>query len=633
MRTLALFVAGLYANPCQNGGRFVDLSYRGHEEILCICAEGFEGDHCEISYGVDAPSGPGARHLGGISSFAESDRIKKEMCQFIEVTPTKGIKVQTDVEDLNQACWVFYTTVDPNYQMNIELLTIAEEGECHDDHADYYFVPDKLQVIRKMYRKNYAAEAVAQGCLHGGRVSTFGDYTYMSVVFLGGEGRTIPPTFQLTYELDANECTTGDNDCHMHANCENTVGAYACECGENHVGDGITCIDTYEKVWFDKQNYNVDLANAALDIWEDMWDAKVDELTSNDLNHIELIENRTLELEAEDVRLDDWLDAAKLRLDGVNTQYDADINEVETLLNTANTEIGQLATDLANDVASNTAAFTSGDPSNPAVKETHDTEYGEIGTKMGQENTDAQGEDTTFREKFDLAGDSNDDHDTLDAAIAALNTKIDDARTDCQTLDGDLSTLFGNQQTAVSTQQGAAETSADSLGDTLSDKRTDQLDLIEQFRSLTDSFAVFLRTNKDKLAGSTEPERVVFDGVVSNPENSYHTEGEFAGVFKATIPGLYYFAVNAKFAYTNTKYDLRLTKISDSTSADKAKIEMEDVNRLGRDYHSMSAIVWMEPADQIHVRLVEGYLYNDAGGAQTTFNGFLIHPQPTHTIA
>ena len=43
---------------------------------------------------------------------------------------------------------------------------------------------------------------------------------------------------------DIHECVSGDNDCHVNANCQNTVGSYTCTCMAGYRGNGRTCEGT-----------------------------------------------------------------------------------------------------------------------------------------------------------------------------------------------------------------------------------------------------------------------------------------------------------------------------------------------------------------------------------------------------
>ena len=45
---------------------------------------------------------------------------------------------------------------------------------------------------------------------------------------------------------DINECDNDTlNECHVNANCNNTVGNYSCECEQGFTGDGINCQGMY----------------------------------------------------------------------------------------------------------------------------------------------------------------------------------------------------------------------------------------------------------------------------------------------------------------------------------------------------------------------------------------------------
>ena len=43
------------------------------------------------------------------------------------------------------------------------------------------------------------------------------------------------------HHTDENECETGNHECHLNADCNNTVGSYTCTCQEGYFGDGFQC--------------------------------------------------------------------------------------------------------------------------------------------------------------------------------------------------------------------------------------------------------------------------------------------------------------------------------------------------------------------------------------------------------
>ena len=47
---------------------------------------------------------------------------------------------------------------------------------------------------------------------------------------------------------DINECTTGQHQCHVNADCTNTIGSYTCQCKFGYFGNGTTCDGKKAKV-------------------------------------------------------------------------------------------------------------------------------------------------------------------------------------------------------------------------------------------------------------------------------------------------------------------------------------------------------------------------------------------------
>ena len=44
---------------------------------------------------------------------------------------------------------------------------------------------------------------------------------------------------------DIDECTSGNDTCHINATCINTAGSYDCECLSGFMGDGFNCSSEY----------------------------------------------------------------------------------------------------------------------------------------------------------------------------------------------------------------------------------------------------------------------------------------------------------------------------------------------------------------------------------------------------
>jgi len=46
--------------------------------------------------------------------------------------------------------------------------------------------------------------------------------------------------FILTF-ADVDECNSGVHNCHLNAECGNTIGSFYCTCHQGYSGDGVTC--------------------------------------------------------------------------------------------------------------------------------------------------------------------------------------------------------------------------------------------------------------------------------------------------------------------------------------------------------------------------------------------------------
>ena len=72
-------------------------------------------------------------------------------------------------------------------------------------------------------------------------------------------------------DLDTNECTMGNHDCDVNAECNNTLGSYNCTFEDGHEGNGTKCTGQSEakvpnNVFTIKKVKPIDVNLAALDM-------------------------------------------------------------------------------------------------------------------------------------------------------------------------------------------------------------------------------------------------------------------------------------------------------------------------------------------------------------------------------
>ena len=50
----------------------------------------------------------------------------------------------------------------------------------------------------------------------------------------------------LLLSIDINECELETDNCHVYANCTDTIGSFECTCNSGYEGDGVNCTSMYE---------------------------------------------------------------------------------------------------------------------------------------------------------------------------------------------------------------------------------------------------------------------------------------------------------------------------------------------------------------------------------------------------
>ena len=49
----------------------------------------------------------------------------------------------------------------------------------------------------------------------------------------------------LLLSIDINECELHTDNCHMNADCTDTIGTFECTCNSGFEGDGVSCTSMY----------------------------------------------------------------------------------------------------------------------------------------------------------------------------------------------------------------------------------------------------------------------------------------------------------------------------------------------------------------------------------------------------
>lgn len=56
----------------------------------------------------------------------------------------------------------------------------------------------------------------------------------------------------INFSADIDECKNGVNNCHLDAECSNSIGSFFCTCHPGYSGDGVTCsgMEVYEAIHY-----------------------------------------------------------------------------------------------------------------------------------------------------------------------------------------------------------------------------------------------------------------------------------------------------------------------------------------------------------------------------------------------
>ncbi|XP_035694530.1 complement C1q-like protein 3 [Branchiostoma floridae] len=133
------------------------------------------------------------------------------------------------------------------------------------------------------------------------------------------------------------------------------------------------------------------------------------------------------------------------------------------------------------------------------------------------------------------------------------------------------------------------------------------------------AFSVVRTTKLEKPSSHTV---VTYNIVLSNVGGAYNQE---TGKFVATVGGVYFFTFTGMTLYLtllpNANYHVHLMK----NGAKMVGLFENNGGSLHQRSSSNSAILQMQPGDEVWVELRSGYSLHSDGSRYLTFSGFLIH--------
>jgi hypothetical protein len=451
---------------------------------------------------------------------------------------------------------------------------------------------------------------------------------------------------------------------------------------------GEHCIDDLEQKYFDDWYQNLETANADLDDLDGQdggWDEHEAAFVAED----ERLENYCNEIVAaanqRDEENDELLTEKKEWLDEVNTNHTNDIDTMEGKLTTAYNALAYNADPEIDDSLDKNlrldleAATNDYNTAEDTLRDNSDSIYAAAVTNFGTEKGDAEQADTEFCTKIE--GDIETLKNNIDSISTGDSGSISAATSELDTIFTTLQAHMASAIQDIFDKRVSAVAASDVFFAALSAQRADDLLDIDSWRTVGDSFSAYLDSDWS-TAGN-----VIFDKVTENrldgvakadiqtlsPSDAGYDAGSLSGSydpttgkFTAQIKGMYYFVTTLKFREFDPEPSDPLDPTTNRMITDAALVytkggttnegnfriyygypegtEVDTIalgyhypalgytDKSGEDMHTISATLYLDIGDTVWVKLYKNELLSGPRGAECTFNGILVSPDPSNQV-